>query len=195
MIRLVVALLALCAQGTSHAEVYKCPGPDGSLTFSDRPCADGAVRQNGRWVDMEEKRQRELEAKREREQRANAIREHQRKAKAAEEARQRAQVQLRRQHASRAKAAGYHSIEYAITGPKGYVNVTYKNGNGGSEQHRVALPWHKRMTVDDGFFAYVSAQKDGGYGALRVQIYADGLLVKQSEATSRYGIATASGRL
>ena len=39
---LACATLALASCTTAEAQVYKCPQPDGKVTYSDRPCPAGA---------------------------------------------------------------------------------------------------------------------------------------------------------
>lgn len=40
--RAVLFLAAFLAAGAVGAQVYKCPQPDGKVTYSDRPCPSGA---------------------------------------------------------------------------------------------------------------------------------------------------------
>jgi flagellar biosynthesis GTPase FlhF len=42
MLKLSIALAALLA-GFAHAQVYKCPGPNGQTIFSQAPCTDGSL--------------------------------------------------------------------------------------------------------------------------------------------------------
>ena len=44
-----------------------------------------------------------------------------------------------------------------------------------------------------GDFVYLSAQNNGDYGYITVEIYVNGMLFKSSSSTGGYVIATASG--
>lgn len=46
-----LAILLMLLPGISLADVYRCPGPDGKISFSDRPCA-GAMEAAGQKIDV-----------------------------------------------------------------------------------------------------------------------------------------------
>ncbi len=46
-----LAILLLLMPGIALADVYRCPGPDGKLSFSDRPCA-GAMEAPAQKIDV-----------------------------------------------------------------------------------------------------------------------------------------------
>ena len=73
--------------------------------------------------------------------------------------------------------------------------LPYNNSSAGTEQHEVLLPWSLYFAAPRGFFAYISAQNKGEYGRVKVQILLNGVSVKTSESSAKYGIATASGRI
>ena len=90
---------------------------------------------------------------------------------------------------------GTHQVEYVVEGTAGAAGLTYRNAGGGTEQNDVALPTtlHFRATADA--FLYISAQKRGAEGTVRVSIRVDGVLTRQSTSSAPYGIATASGKV
>jgi hypothetical protein len=51
---------------TALGDVFKCPDSNGSMIFTDKPCANGYRNANGEWMSMEQEAKREKE-KRERE--------------------------------------------------------------------------------------------------------------------------------
>jgi hypothetical protein len=89
---------------------------------------------------------------------------------------------------------GTHVVEYSIEGPVRHVSITGRNAGGGTEQHEVAVPYSKTLYVRGSFFAYLSAQKKGESGTIRVVIRVDGKILQQASASSPYGVASASGR-
>lgn len=91
--------------------------------------------------------------------------------------------------------AGFHKVEYVIDGDCGAAGLTYRNAGGGTEQRDYKLPVVVSFAGTKGSFLYISAQKKGEDGVLRVRIRVDGVFVRESISTSAYGIASASGRL
>ena len=86
-------------------------------------------------------------------------------------------------------------VTYTVTGSYvGFVDLTYSNESGGSEQKTVALPWKLEFKPQHNAFLYVSAQKQDEKGIIDAVIFVDGDVIQKAEANSRYGIATASGR-
>lgn len=82
---------------------------------------------------------------------------------------------------------------YLVNGSASSASLTYRNESGGTEQRTVPLPWTLEMHVGPGHFLYVSAQKQGPYGAIRAAIYVEGQVLQEAESSSEYGIASASG--
>lgn len=95
------------------------------------------------------------------------------------------------------RSTGFH-ITYgveAIEGSTDTASITYTNGQGGTEQVKVKLPWlQSYQDVPPGTHLYVSAQNNQDYGALRVRILVDGQAIKESVASGGYTIATANTR-
>ncbi len=90
---------------------------------------------------------------------------------------------------------GMHQIEYVIEGSAGAAGLTYRNAGGGTEQHEVALPTRLSFRMVAGAFVYISAQKKGRDGTVRVGIIVDGILMRQTTSSAPFGIATASGKV
>jgi hypothetical protein len=74
------------------------------------------------------------------------------------------------------------------------------NASEDTEQHSdVPVPYTKTFNVTvsgetyDYFFAYISAQKDGGSGSVTATIYVDDNIFKTATSTGAYVISTASG--
>lgn len=95
--------------------------------------------------------------------------------------------------APQATGPGTHTVEYAIEGPEQRVSITGRNAAGGTEQHEVSVPYDFTMYVRGRFFVYLSAQRKGQAGMIRVVIHVDGKILQEANASSPYGIATASG--
>lgn len=93
-----------------------------------------------------------------------------------------------------AKAAGLFIVDYEVLAPE-RASLTYRNQDGSTEQHDVNPPWRLRLVQPSGFHAYISAQNESGYGSVIVRLYVNGVEVKTAQSSSKYGIATASGRL
>lgn len=112
------------------------------------------------------------------------------------------------------KPAKYHIVRYVVSeelrskdGDRviasmpydGHADITYSNGDGGTSQVvRAEVPWHVELSALDGAFVYISAQarEDRGTGLyILVEIYVDGALVKKTESSGDFAIATASGRI
>jgi hypothetical protein len=90
-------------------------------------------------------------------------------------------------------------VEYRVSGSNAYggdffASMTYQNASGGTEQQgSKKLPWTYRVgEARSGQFFYISAQSSG-LGSLVVEIVIDGTVVKHSESSGEYSIASASG--
>lgn len=53
-----IALAGLCLPPTSPAEMYRCPAPNGTFEFTDKPCIDGEQRAGARWMNAQEQARR-----------------------------------------------------------------------------------------------------------------------------------------
>jgi hypothetical protein len=84
--------------------------------------------------------------------------------------------------------------QYRVAGTALAAQLTYANATGGTEQHTVNLPWSSDIfptSADE--FLYISAQNQGEYGSVVVEILVDGVVWKTSESSGQYCIADASG--
>jgi RNA polymerase subunit RPABC4/transcription elongation factor Spt4 len=90
-------------------------------------------------------------------------------------------------------AAPSRTVVYEVDGSATSASLTYQNGQGGTEQEKVVLPWRKSITVKERDFLYISAQNQDKYGDIVVHIIADGEEIKRSSASGAYSIASASG--
>lgn len=101
---------------------------------------------------------------------------------------------LRTETKSNDTEAVIHNVEYAVTGiATTEASLTYSNNQGGTEQQTVTLPWSKTMPMIKGQHFYLSAQNSESTGTIYAQISVDGKLVKLSESSGAYTIATAHG--
>lgn len=85
----------------------------------------------------------------------------------------------------------HYKVTYRVDG-QGPASLTYANSTGGTEQHRVTLPWTETFTARPGQFLYLSAQDDGGIGLIVCSITVDGKIVKDATSKGEYTIATVS---
>ena len=87
------------------------------------------------------------------------------------------------------KITGVNEIEYVVTGTAETVSVTLQNKDDGISQFpNVKLPYRHKMHKAG--YCYVSAQNDGKTGSVKVAIYKNGSLMKESETTGAYVIST-----
>jgi major membrane immunogen (membrane-anchored lipoprotein) len=78
----------------------------------------------------------------------------------------------------------------------GGTGVTYNNAQGGVEQRTFGnRTWERKITVEDGFFAYISAQNRYSSGSITCQIVVDGEVWRESKSSGGYTIATCSGTI
>ncbi len=97
---------------------------------------------------------------------------------------------------SNVKEYAKYDFQYRITGTCGSVDITYSNQYGGTEQNKnVRLPVFIGFNARGGHFLYISAQNNGKYGSVIVEIYKKGKLYKKSQSSGAYVIATVSGSL
>jgi len=90
-------------------------------------------------------------------------------------------------------AARGYAIEYSVSGLTTEASVTYENEQGGTQQEKVVVPWHKSFTASSGKFLYLSAQNGRDFGGIVATIRVDGQDFKKSQSEGGYVIATASG--
>lgn len=197
LIVIYIALILSISQAS--AGVYKCTKPSGGTVYSDRPCPGAQEQEGDKWVDLEEKQRREAALTRQKQrdfdQRIKILREQR---TAEEEAKRNSEAEYERERESavrEASANGRYVIEYIVDGTAHQASLTYNNSTGGTEQHNVSLPWRKMMTVRRGYFAYISAQNKNAGGDVSVSIHLNGIPVKSSRSSAKYGIASASGKI
>jgi hypothetical protein len=94
--------------------------------------------------------------------------------------------------------SGSKTIKYEVTGSASYVNITLSNSGGNTEQiSKARVPWSRSFSVsiekDSYYFAYISAQNDGGSGSVTTTIYVDGKKFKSATSSGAYVIASAYG--
>jgi hypothetical protein len=88
----------------------------------------------------------------------------------------------------------YPDVEYRVSGSTSSVFITYANKDEGTSQVTTRTPWsYSWYGAKSGQFLYVSAQNQKSSGSVKVQIYKNGALYKESESSGAYVIATASG--
>lgn len=87
------------------------------------------------------------------------------------------------------KISGVNEIEYVVTGTAETVSVTLQNKDDGISQFpNVKLPYKYKMHKAG--YCYVSAQNDGKTGSVKVALYKNGSLMKESETTGAHVIST-----
>lgn len=92
-----------------------------------------------------------------------------------------------------ARPSSYYVL-YKITGTGRAGDVTYENGEGGTEQADISIPWQKGETMEYGDFVYISAQSgDDANRTITCEIRVNGDVFKTSTSTGRYVIASCSG--
>lgn len=86
-----------------------------------------------------------------------------------------------------------YEAEYRISGSAKTVMVTLFDEQGNMEQHNnVQLPKRYQYRRFDSSIMSITVQNKGDRGYIVIQIYVDGELVKEAEATGAYTIANAS---
>jgi hypothetical protein len=87
-------------------------------------------------------------------------------------------------------------VTYSVTGSAARAEITMENGQGGTEQTTVSLPWSQPVDgARSGQFVYISAQNQSGYGDVTCTIRVNGADFKSSTSSSEYGIADCSGEV
>lgn len=86
---------------------------------------------------------------------------------------------------------GASNVTYSVTSG-GRVSITYADGPS-TEQLDATTPWSRSITADRGDFLYISAQKDGSAGCVRVEIKKGSTTVDSAQSCGAFVIASASG--
>jgi hypothetical protein len=87
-----------------------------------------------------------------------------------------------------------HSLVYRVDGESRQASITYENESGDTSQETEAtLPWEESFSVEEGSFAYVSAQRGGAPGDITCTIELDGVVMESNTSSGEYSICTASG--
>jgi hypothetical protein len=95
----------------------------------------------------------------------------------------------------KATRATTHTVEYIVKSTVSEYDITYNNAQGNTEQKDLRIrDWTLSMTVEPGFFAYISAQI-GGSGTISCQIKQDGKVIEEATSDGRYVIATCSASI
>jgi hypothetical protein len=89
-----------------------------------------------------------------------------------------------------------YDVTYHISGTARTADLTYQNAGSNTEQQNdEVVPWIKSFTGHGGQFLYVSAQNQGATGTITCKIILDGVVVKSSESSGAYAIASCSGKI
>lgn len=83
------------------------------------------------------------------------------------------------------------NVKYKIAGSAQSALVTYMNGQGGTEQATVNLPYEKDLTAKFGTFLSLVAQNQGG-GSITCEIWVNDNKTSTSTSTAQYGVVTCS---
>lgn len=83
-------------------------------------------------------------------------------------------------------------VTYQVTGSATEASLTYQNGDGGTSQEKVSLPWSLTVKAPASNFLYISAQNEGDYGDITCTISVDGKVIKTSTSSGSYTIASCS---
>ena len=87
-------------------------------------------------------------------------------------------------------------VVYWIDGTADFVNMTYTNGAGDSqEQKNVPLPNALAVWFHHGDYVHFSATNHGPSGTLRCSIQAEGHEIASGTASGPWGLATCSARV
>jgi hypothetical protein len=85
-------------------------------------------------------------------------------------------------------------IKYRVSGDTTEAALTYTNAQGGTQQEKVSLPWERDEVFPNGQSVYISAQNQKDWGAIKVEILLNSIVVKSSTSSGAYVIARASGK-
>lgn len=189
-----------CEQDNNGSAELSCP--EDISTYKQRVLSNQSSTTDRLCVaQIQEKKQRKLEQARELQKAEDRKKQH--------EANEKARIEMniarirdeykentdRAEAIQNAKDKGLFYVEYLIEGSAYSANLTLRNESGGTEQIAVQLPWKKSFTAKRGSFVYISAQNNSVVGNISVSIKLNGAVVKASQSSAEYGIASASGHL
>jgi hypothetical protein len=86
-----------------------------------------------------------------------------------------------------------NEVEYRLFGSTNLASITMQNETGGTEQLNVNIPYSKKLTMNSGDFAYISAQNQNDSGSISCEIWINGKKLKESHSDGGYAIASCSG--
>jgi hypothetical protein len=86
-----------------------------------------------------------------------------------------------------------YNVEYRFTGSTNSANITMLNETGGTEQSVVQIPFTKKLKMNAGDFAYISAQNENDSGSISCEIWVNDKKLKESNSDGAYTIASCSG--
>lgn len=87
----------------------------------------------------------------------------------------------------------YNEIEYEVNGTANKALISYINGDGGTEQVVMLLPWTRKIKVDENSPIVISAQNQGNTGTVSCSIWVGADRWKYSKTTAPFGVVTCSG--
>ncbi|HEY5105191.1 MAG TPA: MmpS family transport accessory protein [Caulobacteraceae bacterium] len=83
-------------------------------------------------------------------------------------------------------------VTYTVSGSATSADITYQNEGGGTSQEKVSLPWTQVIHSPSSSFLYISAQNQGEYGDITCEIKVGDTVVKTSNSSGSYSIASCS---
>lgn len=89
-------------------------------------------------------------------------------------------------------------ITYRVTGTASSADINFNNETEGMDHVKSGYDfkgdmfWEKTITLTGGKMAYVTAQNNGSHGSVTVGILSDGNVIKLSQSSGAYCMATAS---
>ena len=86
-----------------------------------------------------------------------------------------------------------YDVKYTVSGSATAASLTYQNGQGGTAQEDVSLPWEKTYQLLKGDFLYISAQNKADSGSITTNISVNGVNFKTTTSIGAFVIATSSG--
>jgi len=86
-----------------------------------------------------------------------------------------------------------YRIQYRVSGTADSADITISVPGGGTEQREVVIPCTSpTYTFKKMEHAYISAQNNGEFGSVTVEIIVDGITKKKATSSGAYKIATVS---
>ena len=92
------------------------------------------------------------------------------------------------------------TITYRVTGTASSANVSYTNGTNGSTRvksrydHSGNMTWEEDVVIAHDEMAYLTAQNNGEKVCVVAQILLNGRIIKSSESSGPYCVATVAAR-